>query len=436
MDAEADVIVIGAGVAGLGAAAQLGRKGRRVLLLEARDRVGGRVWSHGPRKPGEAPVEFGAEFVHEGNAALRALLRAERLKTEPVEAPMRWWRDGRLIEAPDFWESVARVTAAVPPRFRGGFGDFLAGPAASRIPDDLRARVGHYAGSFNAAPLDGLSAQAMREERGGAEDTDHRVLGPYDAIVRRLQGRLPSSRVRLLLGQPVRRLRHRRGAVEVTTEPRGVTAGPQTFRARAAIVTLPLGVLKARAVDFVPPLGRAQEVVDALGWGQVVRITLRLRAGFWRKPLLPAELRAEGGKRFGFVNAPRLPIPTWWTLAAPAPLLTGWAGGEPAEALAGTTPEALRELALASLARLGGAPVAAWREQLLEMYHHDWRADPYSLGAYSYAMAGHEDGPARLARPVADTLFFAGEATSGALGTVHGALASGLRAANALIAAG
>ena len=116
-------------------------------------------------------------------------------------------------------------------------------------------------------------------------------------------------------------------------------------------------------------------------------------------------------------------------------MLTGWAGGEAAEALAGLSPEALLEAALASLARLGGAPAEAWRGQLREIHTHDWRADPYSLGAYSYAVAGLEDGPERLARPVADTLFFAGEATSDTLGTVHGALASGLRAANAVLAA-
>ena len=434
MEPHADVIVIGAGVAGLAAAAQLGRKGRRVLLLEARDRVGGRVWSRRVQDARAPAVELGAEFVHGGNAAIRALLRAARLRTRAVEAPMRWWREGRPAEVPDFWESIARISSSVPARFRGAFGEFLDGPvAARRFPAEERARAAYFAGSFNAAPLDALSARAMREERGGAEDTDHRVSGPYDAIVGRLRARLPASRVRLLLGQPVREVRHRRGAVEVTTVPGG-GGPPQTHRAGAAVITLPLGVLKARAVSFNPGLGRRQDLIDALGWGQAVRLTLRLRAGFWRRRLLPSELRAGRGAAFGFVNVPGLAIPTWWALAAPAPVLTGWAGGEAAEALAGLDAEGLKDAALASVARLGGAPEDDWRGQVIETCLHDWRADPYSLGAYSYAVAGCEDGPERLARPVADTLFFAGEACSRALGTVHGALASGLRAANAVLA--
>lgn len=434
MKTEADVIVIGAGVAGLAAAAQLGRSGRRVVLLEARERAGGRVWSHRPRGGRDRPpVELGAEFVHGGNAAVRAVLRAARLRTHPVEASMHWWRDGRAAEVPDFWAGVGQVTGAVPARFRGSFGDFLDGPVARRFPDDVRARVGQFAGGFNAAPLDALSAQSMREERGGAEDIDHHVLGRYDGIVDRLRARLPASRVRLLLGQPVMEVRHRRGAVEVTSLP-AAGGAPQVHRARAAIITLPLGVLKARAVTFSPALGRTQAVIDALGWGQVVRITLQLRAGFWRRALLPAELRAGDGAGFGFVNLPGEAFPTWWALAAPEPRLTGWAGGEDAEKLAGCTGVQLREAALRSLSRLG-APIKAWREQLLDVHTHDWRADPYSRGAYSYAVAGFEKGPERLARPVADTLFFAGEATSEALGTVHGALASGLRAANAVLEA-
>ena len=436
MESDADVIVIGAGVAGLAAAAQLGRKGRSVWLVEARERVGGRVWSHWPPGRGGPAVELGAEFVHGGNAAVRALLRAARLRTEAVEAPMRWWRDGGggPKAVPDFWEIVARVTSAVPAGFRGSFGDYLDGPAVRSFAADELALVRYFSGSFNAAPVSALSARALRADRGGADQTDHRVSGPYDAIVGRLRARLPKSRVRLLLGHPVRELRHRRGAVEVRAAPEN---GGETriLRGRAAVITLPLGVLKARAVAFAPELERTQALIDGLGWGQAVRVTLRFKPGLWREPLLPAELRRGRGAAFGFVNAPGLPLATWWASAAPAPLLTGWAGGEAADKLAGLSPEALREAALASLARLGAASAEDWRARLVEAHMHDWRADPYSRGAYSYVVAGWEDGPGRLARPVADTLFFAGEAASEAPGTVHGALASGLRAANAVLAA-
>ena len=83
---------------------------------------------------------MGAEFVHGGNAAIGALLRAARLRTQPVEVPMRWRRDARLVEVPDFWDGVARITEAVPKAFKGSFGDYLAGPEAGRFPDEERER--------------------------------------------------------------------------------------------------------------------------------------------------------------------------------------------------------------------------------------------------------------------------------------------------------
>ncbi len=430
---EQDVIVIGAGVAGLAAAGRLGRWGRRVLVLEARERVGGRVWSRYSPGGGAAFVELGAEFVHGGNAALRALLRSARLDTRKFDPPIHWREaEGLVAEEPDFWKNLAAVTAAVPRAFGGSFGEFLAGGEGRALSPRAREQARHFVESFNAAPLGRLSAQALREERGGAGEADHRVIGPYDGVPARLRARLSGERVRLELGRVARELRHGAGWVEVlSTDAAG--GAERVDRARAAVITLPLGVLKARALQIVPEPEETMALVDRLGWGQVARVTLRLREGFWERPLLPERLRAGSGRGFGFVHAPGLELPTWWATLAPAPVLTGWAGGGEAERLADHSPEALGEAALRSLASIGGASVAAWREQVVAVHAHDWGADPYSLGAYSYPTAGLEDGPERLARPVGGTLFFAGEATAGAVGTVHGALKSGLRAAGEVL---
>ena len=137
-----------------------------------------------------------------------------------------------------------------------------------------------------------------------------------------------------------------------------------------------------------------------------------------------------------FVHGVGEPFPVWWSsLPSRVPLLTGWVGGPRAAALAGHGDKALLRLALDSLASVFGRDVADLRSRLRLAYAHDWMADPFAGGAYSYGGVGAIEARAALARPVADTLFLAGEAVAqqGRNATVHGALASGRQAAARLL---
>ncbi|HET7537126.1 MAG TPA: FAD-dependent oxidoreductase, partial [Candidatus Didemnitutus sp.] len=192
---------------------------------------------------------------------------------------------------------------------------------------------------------------------------------------------------------------------------------------------LPLGVLRAGDVRFEPALQSKATLISKMGWGEVVRVNLLFSPDFWRSGLIPAPLAAGEGAGFGFVNAPGLPVPVWWATAAPNPVLTGWAGGTAARHLAGQSESEIRTAALRSLAFFLGTTEKAIAARLLDFRFHDWSKDPWTRGAYSYAAAGAEEGFRKLAAPVARTLFFAGEATAAEVGTIHGALASGLRAA-------
>jgi len=129
-------------------------------------------------------------------------------------------------------------------------------------------------------------------------------------------------------------------------------------------------------------------------------------------------------------------LSAWWTpMPKSAPLITGWAGGPKAAALAqrigAAQGRALLEESLGALSRLYGVATRELHSRLISWHTHDWQADPYSRGAYSYAPAGALNASADMTRPVLDTLYFAGEHTdtTGHWGTVHGALRSGLRAA-------
>ncbi len=414
-------------MAGLTAARALARRGRKVLLLEARNRVGGRIHSVQPRG-WPRPAELGAEFVHEGNAALKALLKRAGLARDPVETHMWWSEGGELSLIPEFWERIGRVADKIPVRNLGWSFERFLKEKEGRFSDEDRRIAATYVASFNAADPAMLSAHALRDNRAGADGTDFSLSGGYSAAMERLREELPPDRVVLQLRSEVRAIHWSRGSVAVHARTPGGTRR-RIHHARAVIITLPVGVLQSGRVVFSPPLGRKCGEIDAIGWGSVVRITMRFSPNWWTRPWIPAPLRERDGQGFGFVNAPAEAFPVWWALHPPTPVLTGWAGGEPAEQLACLRPAVRLSAAIRSLAHVFQAPVREIRRHLRAAVHHDWTADPYSMGAYSHVKAGCENASARLARSLAGTLFFAGEATAQEIGTVHGAMESGERAA-------
>ena len=221
------------------------------------------------------------------------------------------------------------------------------------------------------------------------------------------------------------------------------TTGGEAFHAPRVIVTVSAGVLKAAAgeagaIAFDPIPASLRDALSGIAMGDVVRLVLCFRTAFWQKEKFLRRARppiSRGGEEIGFLHAFDAPFPTWWT-AAPAqvPMLVAWSGGARASALLRLPRSALLAAALETLAGIAREDATFLRRQLLGWHFHDWTADPYSRGAYSYQVVGGANAPKRLARPIEGTLFFTGEATEGGeSGTVHGAISSGRRAARALL---
>jgi len=425
---DADVIVVGAGVAGLAAAAELARAGRSVLLLEARGRIGGRVCTR--HEPGVAvPLELGAEFIHGDAQLTRELLGQRGIAVADVHGSRWRAHAGRLEPAADWLEQVTAAMQQAPIlRSRDVSFDVLLDQHLPGIDAEAKQAARRMAEGFDAADTARASARALVAEwsgdtLGGAPQS--RPSGGYGALLTALLQGLTPPALQLRLHCPVRALRWSAGEVEVSGEWLGM---PFAARAPRALVTLPLGVLQQRgAVRFTPELDSKQAALALLASGSIVKLLLRFSRPFW------AQCAGQRYADASFFHAPEAQFPTFWT-ARPeaAPLLVAWLGGPPAAQLATRGSAFLVRSALATLASLFRlAP-----EPLLEGYYlHEWDADPFARGAYSYVLVGGESARGQLAAPLADTLFFAGEATDAEeAGTVNGALRTGVRAAREMLA--
>ena len=190
------------------------------------------------------------------------------------------------------------------------------------------------------------------------------------------------------------------------------------------------------AIEFVPQL--PAEKIASLGkveMGEIVRVVLQFRDRFWER-ITPRNDSPKSLSEMSFLFSEDEFFPTWWTsMPKKLPIITGWAAFRSAEQLGRLDRSHIIKRSLETLASLVGASLKLIENQLQATYFYDWQRDPFSRGAYSYGKVGASAAQKALAAPVANMLFFAGEATdtTGSNGTVHGAIASGYRAAKEII---
>src|SRR5581483_2223892 len=369
------------------------------------------------------------EFIHGFSDEIWDIVRESGLETHEVEGEMWCEHSGQLGRCGDFFDEVGRILGKLksskPDR---SFVDFLEGEC-SQCNQEEKDRAYSYVEGFHASFPERISVNELVRATEADEEVDgdraFRIANGYDALVQELQREM-NANVTLHLGTAVSQVRWQKDNVEVETN-RGA------FAAKRALVTLPLSLLRNKSVKFSPPLEMKKPALERLEMGMVMRVVLQFRRRFWE------DLRDEHGRSMGemsflFTGDPC--FPTWWTtMPSRIPLLTGWSAGHKAEKLVLKDEEFVREQAIAALARILRVDRAKIEAEFEACYVHDWQADPFSRGAYSYAAVGGENAANELSLPVEGTLFFAGEATdyTGHNGTVHGAIRSGRRAAKEMM---
>jgi len=433
---DADVIVIGAGAAGLAAARSLAARSLQVIVLEARDRVGGRIWSDSSAH-GAFAAELGAEFIHGRASETRALLRAAG--TAAIDTGSESWtvgEDGDLRSDDDdddndddFISAASIFEGALTLARDESVDQFLQRFDGDKTAQKKVLAARAFVEGFDAADPAIASARAIADEwRSGVDFANARPLGGYRPMIEFLSSVCEASGVQICKSTVVRRISWSRGAVSVDTRNGGGES--RTIRAPAAIVTLPVGVLRHKRYDdaivFDPELPAAKrEALTSIEMGHAVRVALWFRTPFWER------LRDGRYRNGAFFRRAGQPFAAYWTqLPVRSELIVAWAGGPRATALSDASEEELIARALDGFGALLGEPALA-RGEFDRGAMHDWGRDPFARGAYSYVAVGGGDAREALAAPVDGTLFFAGEATSndGQGGTVNGALETGERAA-------
>lgn len=417
-----DVAIIGAGLAGLGAAHALAEAGLNAVVLEAAPRIGGRAWTTYPPALGGAWFDMGAVWLHDAEAnpltrLARArgatLLRSDELRRERSYVGTRQATQEEMVAYESAWPRFERTADALVARH----GDVSLADVAAALPQDPWAQT--------IAAWEGPVICTVDADLFSARDWRRNALGGINLVPAGGIGAFVATHLgrglRIRLGTPVRAVRWDGRDVALATD-----AG--TLHARACIVTVSTGVLSAGAIRFDPALpDTTREAIAHLPMGLALKVALRAtspdRLG------LPPHCSVD--RQVQHADDPLMPFQCW---PFGRDYVQGWIGGKAAHALARAGEAAAADFALSQLRAIFGGrvdQVFAGGGRLVTR----WDADPWVRGAYSYAEVGHTLAREALGQPLGDgRLVFAGEACNVPYAsTVAGAWISGRDAAGGIV---
>lgn len=403
---DADVVVIGAGAAGVAAARRLADAHMRVVVIEARDRVGGRGWT---REVDGFPLDLGCGWLHSAEENDWSHIAGTLgFAIDPTPPP---WRR-RAVQAgfsaddqAEFWAARGRFDARLEAAAEAG----IDRPAAELLEPGSRwnALLDAMSTYINGVELDRLSV--IDFSRYHDTGTNWRVAKGYGTLIAAAAADLDIRQ-----NCPATLVEHSGPRVRIET-PQG------TITADAAVIAVPSSIIACEMLRFSPSLADKQEAADALPLGLADKLFLRID----EPDMFPAETRLIGA-------TDRAATGSYHLRPFGGPMIEGYFGGRLARELEAEGEEGFARFAIDQIAERLGHGV---RQHLHLIAASRWAHDPFARGSYSYARVGHADARAVLAAPVDGRLLFAGEACSGHdFSTAHGAYRTGIAAAEQVIA--
>jgi monoamine oxidase len=414
------IVVIGAGLAGLAAARELHHYGHQVVVIEARDRIGGRIWTS--RQWPDLPLDLGASWIHGVRdnplTAIADEIQARRLTTRYASATT-YNTDGQALSPAqtDRLDRLRRQIFQTLKQAQNGEADQSIRETIAPLIQGLDRTSERYRW-LNFI----LSGAIEQEYAGSAADlstywyNSGQSLGGGDVLFPEGYSAITEFLARDLsieLDQPVQ-------AIEWGRSPLRVVTSRSEFIADRVVVTLPLGVLKAQSVQFSPALPPAkQEAIAKLGMGVLNKCYLRFPSVFWPEDVDWLEyIPSRHGEWTEWVSFKHV---------ADQPILLGFNAADRGKAIEALSDAQIVASAMETLKTIFGDGIP----EPIEAQITRWASDPFSLGSYSYNAVGASPKLRQaLAAPLGQALFFAGEASHNAFfATAHGAYLSGLRAA-------
>ncbi|MDB5134024.1 MAG: FAD-dependent oxidoreductase [Mucilaginibacter sp.] len=425
-----DVIIIGAGATGLMAAYTLGKAGKKVIVLEARNRAGGRIHTIDDASFINH-AELGAEFVHGNLPVTLKLLKEAGITYASAHGEMWHYDKGEFdkeFQQVEGWDMLMRKLNEL--QQDTSIGVFLEQQFAGEKYRHLKESVRKYVSGYDTADPFMASALALRKEwQNEDEDAQYRIHGGYGRMINYLANESQVNGAQLFLNTTVKEIYWENRHVEV------IAADGVSYRAQKVIIALPLGVLQANgAVNFSPSVPLYQEAIRQMGFGSIIKVLLEFKNAFWEDEEA-AKLAGSSLKEMGFLLSDE-EIPTWWTqFPEHSTLLTGWLGGPPAAEKKDTSDEEILRQGLQSLANIFKRNMEDLKTDLTAWKVVNWTADPFTRGSYAYDTVAAPEARKILTNPVNHTIYFAGEYLyeGPAMGTVEAALTSGMEVARELL---
>jgi monoamine oxidase len=359
------------------------------------------------------PAELGAEFIHGKAEHTFELIKEYKLQYSRVKGAIYTARHGRLEKNNDIIEQDKALERKLKEQEEDmTVNEFLRIHFSEIRYQEMVDSVRKFVEGYDAADPDKASILALKQEWLNEDWREYRISGGYIELVKEIANEVTSRGGRIHLETKVDEVHWGEKTVHLKTSSGDV------FKGDKLIVTLPLGVIRNNEVQFYPDLHEKFSAIDKVGFGHVIKILMQFNEAFWR------ERKEWEDIAFIFSNQA---IPTWWTqLPDPAPILTGWLGGPPAQKMEDVPDDILLEKALGSLSAIFETDTERLRALLSGHHIMRWTASSFTHGSYVYSTVDAEKFIKEMASPVKGTIYFAGEGfySGESTGTIEAAISS------------